>query len=329
MPAKNNYYLYNKGKAFKRFPVKREPSLLEYPYKVITTPFRNKKRYRRRATETIGVVVHELQSDFIVAALAGMEREALQQGYKLVITHSQERMEKEVANVRMLFEHQVDGLIASLSFDTTNLDHFNSFAHRGGPVVFFDRVAKGRGSTAIVIDNIGAGYTATKHLIDQGCKRIAIVTSCLERNVYVDRYTGYRRALNDHGISFTDQWLILNDIRREAGIEAAQKLLAMKERPDGLFITNDTVAAACMQTLMDKGIQVPDEMAVVGFNNDSICKLTMPTITTINYPGMEMGRLAAAALINNIRGTGNFIQPETSVVSTDLIVRNSSLKISR
>lgn len=326
MPAKKDHSLNNEEGAFRRLLEDGSPSLLDFPYKKDPTPFRDRKKIRRCATHTLGVVVHELQSDFIVAALGGMEQEALSQGYRLVITHSQERMEKEVTNVRMLLHQQVDGLVASLSFNTTNLDHFRLFVNGRGPVVFFDRVEPGHGNATIVIDNRGTGYAATKHLIEQGCKRIAIVTSCLERNVYSDRYTGYRCALQDHGIPFCDQWLVLNDLRREAGVEAAEQLLSMKERPDGLFITNDLVAAACMQTLMDKGVQVPEQMAIVGFNNDSICRLTIPTITTINYPGREMGRLATATLINNIRNKCNCLQAGTSVIPAQLIVRASSLK---
>lgn len=325
MPAKKNHSITGGGKLHTCIPGNSGLSLFNFPYKSAAT-FRNRKKARRHNTLTIGVVVHELQSDFIKAALAGMEQVAVSRGYKLVITHSQESMEKEVANVHLLLDQQVDGLIASLSFGTTNLDHFEMFTNKLAPVVFFDRVEKDRDNTSVVIDNIGTGYTATRHLIEQGCKRIAIVTSCLERNVYFDRYTGYRHALHEHGISFSDRWLILNDLRKEAGEEAALQLLNMKERPDGLFITNDLVAAACMQTLMDHGVQVPGEMAIVGFNNDSICKLTMPTITTINNPGMEMGRRAAAALINNITGSAFMVQPKTSVVPAGLIIRHSSLK---
>lgn len=315
-------------------PVKKDAgrSLLKFPYVgqnagngKNTTAF-TRRKVKNRKTRTIGVVVHELQSDFIKAALQGIENIANRLGYEIVITHSQESMEKEVANVQMLFDQEVDGLIASLSFGTTNLDHFKSFANKGVPVVFFDRVEKISGNGTVVIDNTGTGYAATRHLIQQGCRRIAIVTSCLERNVYADRYHGYRHALSDFDLPFTGQLLIVNDLSQEAGIEAARQILAMKERPDGLFITNDLVAAVCMHTLMDYGVQVPDDIAIVGFNNDSICKLTVPTITTINYPGMEMGQVAASSLIAKILGGSACPEPETAVVNANLIVRHSSLR---
>lgn len=314
-------------------------SLIDFPYKSHLVfnncpqqaqNFRNhsrcfKSKLKVQRTNTIGVVVHTLQSDFIKSALTGMEQEAASLGYEMVIMHSQESMEREVANARMLLNQQVDGLIASLSFGTTTLDHFEIFAESGVPVVFFDRVDTSGKNGTVVIDNIGAGYAATHHLIQQGCRRIAIVTSSLERNVYADRYTGFRNALHEYGISFDESLLIVNDLSEGAGSEAAGHILTMRERPDGLFITNDLVAAACMRSLMEYGLQVPEDIAIVGFNNDPICKLTVPSITTINYPGLQMGRLAARQLINSI-ATNLPAFTENTIVPADLIIRHSSLK---
>lgn len=315
-------------------------SLLDFPYKDLTAHYRSqqhihrygiqsaysRKTVKKRTTNTIGVVVHTMQSEFIKSALTGMEEVIGRLGYEMVIMHSQENREKEVANAQMLFDQQVDGLIASLSFGTTDLDHFKMFANRGIPVVFFDRVDTTGDNGTVVIDNVGTGYVATHHLIQQGCKRIAIVTSCLERNVYADRYSGFRNALDDHNMPFEEHLLIVKDITVEAGMEAARQIIAMRERPDGLFITNDLVAAACMRSLLDYGLQVPDDIAIVGFNNDPICRLIVPTITTINYPGMEMGRVAAMQLINTMGGRGTPTLKETAIVPADLIIRNSSLK---
>ena len=284
------------------------------------------RKLRNSKTNTIGVIVHTLNSYFIKSVLMGIEQEAGRLGYEMVIMHSQECMEREVANARMLFNQQVDGLIASLSFGTTTLDHFTLFANSGIPVVFFDRVDTIGNNGTVVIDNIGAGYQATHHLIQQGCRRIAIVTSGLERNVYADRYAGFRNALNDHGITFDESMLIVSDITEEAGADAASRILAMHERPDGLFVTNDLVAASCMRSLLEYGLQVPNDIAIVGFNNDPICKLTVPSITTINYPGMEMGKVAAAQLITSIVRSDLPAFRENAIVSADLIIRHSSLK---
>ncbi|WP_207513705.1 LacI family DNA-binding transcriptional regulator [Longitalea luteola] len=285
-----------------------------------------RRKIKKRPTNTIGVVVHTLHSHFIRSALTGMEEVAGRLGYEILIMHSQENKEKEVANVQMLFDRQVDGLIASLSFGTTSLDHFNIFLNENIPVVFFDRVATTGNNRSVVIDNVGTGYAATHHLIQQGCKRIAIITSHLERNVYADRFTGFRNALHDHGIAFEDDLLFVKDVTEDAGMEAAGQILNMRKRPDGLFITSDLVAAACMRSLMEHGLQVPHDIAIVGFNNDPVCKVTAPTITTVNYPGVEMGRVAATQLINTIVKKDYQPATRTAVVPAGLIIRQSSLK---
>lgn len=314
--------------------------LKDFPYKSRSPHGRNRQIIRPSAvqsgyfktnrqnntTNTIGVVVHSLQSEFVKSALIGIQQVIFGAGYEMMIMHSQENMKKEVANVQLLSDHRVDGLLASLSFDTNSMDHFKVFSREGKPVVFFDRVDTSGDNCNVVIDNAGMGYAATKHLIQQGCKRIAMITSCLQRNVYRDRYTGFRNALADHNMPFEEELLIVKDITEQAGIEAATQIVTMHDKPDGLFVTSDLVAAACMRSLMEHGLQVPDDIAIVGFNNDPICRLTAPAITTINYSGMEMGRVAALQLINTLEKGKPGLSTETTILPADLIVRGSSLK---
>jgi len=281
---------------------------------------------RKQQTETIGFMVHELQSNFINSVLAGVEKVATHAGYDLIIAHSQESCEKEVANAKNLFHKRVDGLITSLSFDTKNLDHFRPFTEKGVPVIFFDRVEPGNDHMVVVIDNYKCGYQATRHLIEQGCQKIVHVTSNLARNVYAERFQGYRDALADNNIPFDDSLLIIGDLGEQAGIGSARRMLDLHPRPDGAFITNDFVAAICIRTLKQHNIVVPRDIAVVGFNNDSICQLIEPTLTTINYPGKEMGEVAAQNLVNHLKGIGSLRQIDRIIISADLIVRASSLK---
>lgn len=284
------------------------------------------RNLRTKETKTIGFMIHELNSNFINAVLSGVERVTAQEGYDLIIAHSSERYDKELANARNLFHKRVDGLIASLAFETKNLDHFKQFSDRGIPVIFFDRVEKNNDYTVVVIDNYKCGYEATRHLIDQGCSRIAHVTSSLTRNVYADRYRGYKDALFDYHIPVNERLVIINDLSENAGIHSAKQLLKTKPLPDGAFITNDFVAAAFMKTLTEQNIRVPEDIAVVGFNNDAISHLVAPTLTTINYPGIEMGEVAARSIINHLKGVSNISQINTVIISSKLIVRQSSQK---
>ncbi|HVY76029.1 MAG TPA: LacI family DNA-binding transcriptional regulator [Puia sp.] len=284
------------------------------------------RNLRQQQTNTIGVLVHELNSNFITSVLAGIEKVTTEAGYDIIIAHSSESFAKEAANVKNLFHKRVDGLIASLSFDTENLDHFKPFVDRGIPVIFFDRVEQDGNNSVVIIDNHKCGYQATEHLIRQGCRRIAHVTSSLQRNVYSQRYKGYLDALADHGISFDERWLMIGDLSEKAGIESALQILKMKPLPDGVFFTNDFVAAVGMRTLKEHGIRIPQDIAIVGFNNDTISKLVEPTLTTINYPGRDMGEISASNLINHLKGVGDIYRTNCIIVRSELIVRNSSLK---
>jgi len=284
------------------------------------------RNLRQQQTNTIGIIVHELNSNFITSVLAGVEKVTAEAGYDLIIAHSSESFTKEAANAKNLFHKRVDGLIASLSFDTKDLDHFKRFTEKGVPVIFFDRVEQNSDNTVVIIDNYKCGYQATKHLIDQGCKRIAHITSPLKRNVYSERYRGYRDALFDNKIELDENLVIVNDLSEESAIESVKKIMRLKPLPDGVFITNDFVAAVCMRTFKEYGVAIPEDIAVVGFNNDAIGHLIEPALTTIDYPGKDVGEIAARNLINHLRGVSNLKQTNTIIVNSSLIIRKSSLK---
>jgi LacI family transcriptional regulator len=287
------------------------------------------RNLRTQNTNTIGIIVHELNSNFITSVLAGVEKITTEAGYDLIIAHSSESEIKEIANAKNLFEKRVDGLIASLSFDTNNLNHFKRFKEKNVPVIFFDRVEQEVNNTVVVIDNYDCGYKATQHLIQQGCKNIVHITANLKRNVYSDRFKGYKDALRDNKIPFDESLLIINDLSEKAGIESAIQILKMKPFPDGAFITNDFVAAVFMRTIKEKGIRIPEDIAIVGFNNDAICTLVEPSLTTINYPGIDVGEVAARNLINHLKGISNIQNSNTIIIHSNLIIRNSSKRKKR
>jgi LacI family transcriptional regulator len=281
---------------------------------------------RTQKTNTIGIIVHELNSNFITSVLSGIEKVTTEAGYDLIITHSSESFKKEMANANNLFHKRVDGLIASLAFDTKNLDHYKQYEEKGIPIIFFDRVEENSESTKVIIDNYKGGYHATQHLIEQGCKRIVLVTANLSRNVYAQRHKGYSDALFDNNIPYNNEYVLIKDLSEHCGMEAALQILKMKPLPDGAFITNDFSAAVCMQTLKEHGIRIPEDIAMVGFNNDAIGKIIEPQLTTIDYPGVDIGEIAARNLINHLKGLSNIKNTNTIVVRSNLIIRKSSLK---
>ncbi len=281
---------------------------------------------RSQRTNAIGVIVPRLNSTFMSSVIAGMEKVANEAGYNLVISQSLETVEKEIANAKTLFNSRVDGLLVSLAYDTENMDHLEPFIKKNIPILFYDRVFEHEKITGIVIDNIQAGYKATQHLIEQGCKDILHITGNLKRNVYADRLKGYKYALMDNGIAFKESSIIVNNLSEEAGIQAAQQILKMKALPDGIFVANDYCAISCMKALMQEGVGIPEDIAVVGFNNDPICRIVEPNLSTIDYPGYEMGEVSVRNLIHRMEGLDDNIITNTITLRSDLIIRESSLK---
>ncbi|WP_162053478.1 LacI family DNA-binding transcriptional regulator [Pontibacter pamirensis] len=281
---------------------------------------------RRQRTNTIGVIVPILNSNFQSSVMAGMEKVANEAGYNLIISQSMGTAQKEIANAKTMFNSRVDGLLVSLAHDTENIDHFEPFFKKGIPVLFYDRVAEHKQSTSIVIDNVQAAYKATTHLIEQGCRRIVHISGNLKINVYANRLKGYRYALIDHNLPFDESLVITNDLTEEAGVKAAELMLQMDPRPDGVFVANDFCAVNCMKALKQAGVAVPDDIALVGFNNDPITRVVEPDLTTINYPGYEMGEVGVRSLINYLDALSDISITNTVTLHSDLIVRGSSLR---
>lgn len=292
---------------------------MEYQHNIFASSLRKKR------TNTIGVVIPRFNSYFMSAVIAGIEKVANQAGYNLIISQSQESVKKEIANISTMFNSRVDGLLVSLAYDTENLDHINIFFKKGIPVIFFDRVFKHPDYTNIVINNFKAGYDATSHLIKQGCRRILHLGGNLKRNVYADRYNGYKQAICDNGIAFDKSLVTINMLNEKAGIDTANRILNMEKLPDGIFASNDISAVAIMCNLKKAGINIPDDIAIVGFNNSPICTLIDPNLTTIDYPGQEIGKVAASTLIKKL----NNQHPENSntiELKHKLIIRQSSIR---
>jgi LacI family transcriptional regulator len=283
---------------------------------------------RSKRTHTIGVIVPRLNSNFMSSVLAGMEDAASRESYNLIISQSLEKTEKEVANAQTMFNKRVDGLLVSLAYDTENIDHFEPFFNKGIPVVFFDRVHPHNDSTSIVIDNYSAAYEVTKHLLDQGCRRIMHLGGNLLRNVYADRLRGYKQALKDNRIAFDDKLVSISTLSEDAGTQAANHILKLKpkDRPDAVFSANDTAAVYCMMQLKNAGVRIPDEIAFAGFNNDPISKVVEPNLTTISYSGYMVGEAAVTSLTNHLNGLSNIKTTNTIVLRSELIIRESSLK---
>lgn len=284
------------------------------------------RNLRNQKTNTIGVIVPRLNSNFMSSVIAGIEQVANDAGYNLIISQSSESTTKEASSAKTMFNSRVDGLLVSLAYDTTTLSHFENFFKKEAPVIFFDRVMDHRNSTSILIDNQKAAYDATRHLIEQGCKRIVHITAPQQQNVYVDRLKGYKQALAEHKLKFKESDVIVGNLSMEAGAEAAEVISNMSPMPDGVFVANDNCAVGCILALKEKGIVIPNDVAFVGFNDDPVSHVIEPNLSTIKYSGYEMGEVAARHLINHLNGISPIGTTNTIIMRSDLIIRASSTK---
>lgn len=283
---------------------------------------------RSKKTKNIGVLVPRLNSYFQASVIAGMEKVANEAGFNLIISQSLENVEKERTNVESLFNSRVDGLLVSLAKSSRGINHFDRFFKKGIPVIFFDRVADCNSCTGIIIDNTHAAHQATTHLLNQGCKRIVHVTGDTDIDIYAERLKGYKYALVDFNIPFDETLVISTALVEDSGEQIVKKIMHMEKLPDGLFVSNDACAASCIRHLKLHNMRVPEDIAVVGFNNDPISRLVEPNITTINYPGYEMGEIAMRNLVNHLEGKdeNTLITTNKITLRSELLVRESSMK---
>ncbi len=282
---------------------------------------------RSNRSNTIGVILPRLDSNFQSSVVAGIEKKVNQHGYNLIISQSRESKAKENANIDTMFNSRVDGLLVSLACDTCDLSHFNNMLRKGIPVVLFDRVKEhpDYSCSRVVIDNVKAGRDAVAHLLDEGCCRIMYVGDNLTGSVYADRHRGYMEALAERKIPYDPDLSYITPLDERSGERVVERIRELDALPDGIFAANDTSAVSIICELKQNGYRVPEDVAVVGFNDVHIARVIDPPLTTIRYPGEEMGEVAATTLIEILTG-GEAVTRKTVVLDHQLVVRKSSMK---
>jgi LacI family transcriptional regulator len=283
---------------------------------------------RQKKTNTIGVIIPEIVHFFFSTVISGIEDIAYQAGYNVILAQSNESYQREVTDMKALFNSRVDGMLLSLSRETTNFDHIESIISKGVPIVFFDRMYNSPSSSKVVVDDYAGAKEAVLHMIDQGCKRIAHMVASPNLMISADRLRGYEDALKERNIKVSKE-LILDC--PSGGFEEAKKVatkaLELSSPPDAIFASNDPMAMGVMMAIKEKGLKIPQDVAVVGFSNWFFGELMEPSLTTVDQPGFEMGQEAARMLIKQIEMKDK-AEPvlETKILKTKLVIRNSSLK---
>jgi LacI family transcriptional regulator, repressor for deo operon, udp, cdd, tsx, nupC, and nupG len=275
---------------------------------------------------SLGMVVPELLSSFFSFALIGAQEQASKAGYTLFICQSGESYQTEVANVRALAERQMDGMIASLSKETTDIEHLRNLQRKGIPLVMFNRVSAELDVSKVVVNDREGAFQAVEHLILAGYKRIAHLAGPKNLLISQNRLNGYLDALKVYQLPVEEELIAGYDLSKGQARVALMKLLDLPQLPDAIFCINDPTAIEVMQILKVRGIKIPDDIALVGFSDDPSSSLVEPALTTVAQPVVEMGQVAAQMLIAQIQEAPEKFVPETRVLKTKLIVRRSSVK---
>lgn len=278
---------------------------------------------RSNKTKTIGIIIPQLVHEFFSMVIRGIEDFAYSNGYNVIISSTHESYEREVIDTKALINGRVDGLLACVSKNTSNYDHFKEFADRNLPLVFFDCICDEIDSPKVVLDDFEAGYQATKHLAEKGCHNIAYVGGPINLQINQDRYGGYKKALQEANLPVNDAWARHCDTGDyDDGAESIRDLID-QQAIDGLFAGTDMLAIGAIKTMKKAGLNIPKDVAVVGFSNWSIGTIYEPSLTTMSQPGYEMGQKAAELLIRQIDNPEQKLT-DTFTLHSELIVREST-----
>nr|WP_280743070.1 MULTISPECIES: LacI family DNA-binding transcriptional regulator [unclassified Parabacteroides] len=278
---------------------------------------------RTQNNKMIGVIIPEIVHYFFSTVLSGIEDEAEKEGYRVIISQSNEDYEKEVKGVQTFQEARVCGVLVSVSKKTHQYDHFQELIDNEIPVVFFDRICTGILTDRVVVDDYAGAYTAVEHLITTGCKRIAFFGSPSNLPISNNRRMGYEDALRKNGLEVDKSIMKICDNYQEA-LTVTPELLSLPNPPDAFFAVNDETAIAIMNIVKSKGLKIPDDVSVCGFTNSSLTEICDPPLTSVDQHCYELGASAMKLLLNRIQSGTNDTQLNNKIIKTNLVVRKTT-----
>ncbi|WP_020528132.1 LacI family DNA-binding transcriptional regulator [Flexithrix dorotheae] len=281
------------------------------------------KRLIKQKSFTVGVIVPEVSYYFNATLIMGLEDILLKEGFNLIICQTHESYEREILHFEYLMANQVDGIISSISGETQQMSHLHNILEGGTPLVLFDRGFNVPNISKVMIDNVEAGRVAVSYLIETGCKRIAYLQGPESLPIGNARKKGYIKALAEAGIPFDEKLVSHCKFGSDMGYSNAKKMLGMKEPPDAFFCINDRIGMGTLAAIREKGLSIPDDVAVIGFNDEPYAKLLNPRLTTIEQPAFKMGQEAAKMFLYQLKTDEPEIQ--TKILPTKLIIRESTM----
>lgn len=294
------------------------------------TPNANAVYLRTNETKTIGVVIPTMVHHFFSIVLNGILEEAENRGYFVIILQSNEKYELEKKQIDLLLQKRVDGILISLTNETDDFAHINAIIKNKTPVVMFDKIAKIVNCSKVVINDRKAAYDAVTFLIKNGHKKIAHFRGPYTPQNSIDRFLGYKKALEDNNIKFDSTLVYVCDKNADFddGYSNAEKLVRDHDDVDAVFAVTDLVAIGIIKYLNEIKIEIPEQIAVFGFSNWFMSTVISPTLTTIDQPGFEIGQRAASILIDELAEikANRAINYQTIEIPTTIIERESTFR---
>ena len=280
---------------------------------------------RKGKSNLVGVIIPRVNSHFFSSVVENIEKVLNLNGYNIIMTQSNELYAKECQEIDTLLKIQVDGIIASMANETTNLEYYQKIKSKGTELVLFDRGEEELNVDYIGIDDYKSSHLVIDHLVSQNCKRIAHIAGFKHIRIYKERIRGYKDALEKSNLEIRENWIIESNLRTEDGRRIMQQLLDFPERPDAVYIAGDIAALGALQVLLENKIKVPEEIALIGFSDEPFTSLTQPSISTVNQHSDQIGKLAAEAFLERMNNPKKKTFKRI-ILEPELIIRQSSNK---
>lgn len=270
----------------------------------------------------IGVIVPEIKYHLYAMAISGIEKIAEAHNMHIIICQSNESYEREKKLTEELVNMGVSGLIVSLAGETKQFDHFLGLQEKNIPLVLFNRQCDEVAADKVVIDNFKAAHDATEHLLSIGCKRIAYIGGPEILQISNTRLLGYKQALKDANIAIDEKQIEFCNFTKESNLSASRKLLYSPNPPDGIIAFSDQIAIAAMVAAKERGLKIPVDLAIIGFNNEPVNELLEPSLTSIDQPAFQMGQESARLIFERINNQSNGFS--NKILKSQLVIRNST-----
>ena len=277
-----------------------------------------------RQTRTIGMVIPDITNPFFTDVIRGVENEARAHGYSLILCDSEEDPALEQTNLNTLFARRVDGVLVAPTNAYVAQDRL---IRRQFPLVYLDRIPPGFTGSAVVINNLEAAYDATRHLIALGQRRLAIITGSLNLSTGQDRLEGFRKALQQAGLPLHDEYLQRGDFQLESGHSCGLRLLQLPMPPTAIFCCNNQMTLGLMRALSQLGVNCPERVSVLGFDDFEWAANFRPRLTSVAQPALEMGKQATQMLlrkIESVKERDKGYEEKVVVLAAELRVRDST-----